>query len=342
MLPASIFQLPPMLDSLLHAYTPLVLWSGLGLLLVRFLPDSFPRFLGQALYWVGVPLQLFALARQTELSAGAGMMPLVAIGALLLSIALTLLIWWAVQWVPQSTPAIATAGRSNWLLRLPGAKALGSGRATLGSFMLAAMLGNTGFIGLALTEILIPVEYRNWAILFSVASNVVGNYGLAVFIASYFGHSASKNHWWIQARDVLTVPSLWAFFIGFYTRSIPLPDVVELALGPAIWVVIASALLLVGLRLGTIKGWRSLERALWPMLLKVAIVPGLIGLGATLLGVVGDPRLVLVLMSGTPTGLSVLILAEVYDLDRELLSSSIALTFIGMLLVLPVWLTIFG
>jgi hypothetical protein len=67
-----------------------------------------------------------------------------------------------------------------------------------------------------------------------------------------------------------------------------------------------------------------------------------VGLGATWLGLSGASRLVLVLMAGTPTGLSVLILAEVYDLDRELLTSTIAMTFAGLLLMLPVWLTWFG
>ncbi|MFM9157400.1 MAG: AEC family transporter, partial [Dolichospermum sp.] len=63
---------------------------------------------------------------------------------------------------------------------------------------------------------------------------------------------------------------------------------------------------------------------------------------ATYAGIIDEQRLVLVLMSGTPTGLSVLILAEVYDLDRNLLASSIALTFMGLFLVLPVWLIWFG
>jgi hypothetical protein len=91
-----------------------------------------------------------------------------------------------------------------------------------------------------------------------------------------------------------------------------------------------------------VKGWRSLERALLPALIKVALVPGLVGLGATYFGIMGDSRLLLVLMSGTPTGLSVLILAEVYNLDRELLASSIAITFMGLLLALPLWFAWLG
>jgi predicted permease len=51
---------------------------------------------------------------------------------------------------------------------------------------------------------------------------------------------------------------------------------------------------------------------------------------------------VLVLMSGTPTAICVLILAEVYELDRELLASTIAITSVGLLLMLPLWLAVFG
>jgi predicted permease len=377
-----------MIDSLFHAYTPLVIWPGLGFLLARFFPDRIPKLLGLALYWVGVPLQLLVLGHQTELSGGGELIPIVAVAALLLSMSLSLAIWWGLQRVvktkaveaaPDSQLKVEVRGQElgvrsqesgvrsqelggrgglfsfvDWtrqnlesILKIFSPSRLFSrlnvlGRASLGSFLLAAMLGNTGFIGLALAAVLFDTHIINWAVLFSVASNVAGNYGIAVFIASYFGNSETKNHWWIQLRDVLTVPSIWGFIIGFNTRSIKLPPAVESGLQQAVWVVIVFALLLVGLRLGDLKGWRSLERALLPTLLKVVIVPMFIGLGATFFGVIGDARLMLVLMSGTPTGLSVLILAEVYELDRELLASSIATTFAGMLLVLPFWFVWFG
>jgi predicted permease len=331
-----------MIDSLLHAYTPLLIWSGLGLLLFRFVPDSFPKFLGRALYWVGVPLQLLVLGRQTQLSNGGAVIPLVAVGVLLLGMLSALLSWWGLQWL--CTPKATELSPKNqiYLFKSLFSSLNSLGRASLGSFILASMLGNTGFIGLALAEVLFGADYISWGVLFSVTSNVVGNYGIAVFIASYFGRSETKNHWWIQLRDVLTVPTLWAFIIGFSTRNVELPTSVELGLEKAIWVVIACALLLVGLRLRSVHGWRSLKRALLPTLLRVVIVPMLVGLTATYCGVTGDPRLVLVLMSGTPTGLSTVILAEVYELDRELLASSITTTFIGLLLMLPLWIAWFG
>ncbi len=331
-----------MIDSLFHAYTPLLIWPGLGLLLSRFVPNSFPKLLGLGLYWVGVPLQLLVLGRQTELANGGGIIPVVSVGVLLLSISLALLSWWGLQWFSSRNATEQSQDSSNTRLNFSFSSLNTFERARLGSFILAAMLGNTGFVGLAIAQVLFGTDNTQWAVLYSVTNNVIGTYGVAVFIASYFGRSETQNHWWTQLRDVLTVPSLWTFIVGFNSRSIELPSWLESGLEQAVWVVIAFALLLVGLRLESMKGWRSLKLGLIPTLLKVVIVPGLVGLGATWLGLSGASRLVLVLMAGTPTGLSVLILAEVYDLDRELLTSTIAMTFAGLLLMLPLWLTWFG
>ncbi|PZU95353.1 MAG: transporter [Pseudanabaena sp.] len=308
----SIFHL----GDLANAYFPLVLWTGVGLVISRFASANLSKYLGVGLYWVGVPLQLFVLARHTEFS-DTPYIPYVAIAALILSWLLALIGW---QFVKRED----------------------SDRSSLGSFILATMLGNTGFVGLTLTNSLTSSTYTDWAVLYSIASNVAGNYGIAVFIASYFGKSHVKLPWWKLILNVATVPSLWAFAIGWYTRPIGLPPSIESALDTGIWVTIAFALTLVGLRLGKIEKWESLKPAAIAAGLRVGIVPLAIGLGATAFGLRDDPRLILTLMSGTPTGLSVLILAEVYNLDRDLLISTIALSFIGLVFALPLWIVCFS
>lgn len=321
-----------MLEELTHAYTPLLVWIGLGLIFSRITPDSFLRFIGQALYWVGVPLQLLVLARQTK-TTGTSLIPVaVSIGVLGLSLTIALGIWWGWQWFIKNKHNQTEEDSSLT-------------RTSLGSFILATILGNTGFVGLTLTQVLTSHDHslnNDWAVLFSVTNNVVGTYGIAILIASYFGRKRSHDNWWVPLRDLLTVPSLWAFIIGLNTQFIKLPEVLESGLNQSVLVVIACALLLVGLRLGMIQGRKSLAIASLASTIKVFIIPLLVGLGATYFGIVGEERLVLVLMSGTPTGLSVLILAEVYDLDRDLLASSIALTFIGLFLALPLWLFLFA
>lgn len=319
-----------MIETLFKAYTPLFTWIGLGLILSRFSSDRFAKWLGQSLYWVGVPLQLLVLARHTNIETGR-LIPFLGVAVLILSLALALLTWWFWQWFNKIKAEQKSAEVSDYLKK-----------ASLGSFILATILGNTGFVGLTLTQVLTSPINNDWAVLFSVTNNVVGTYGIAVLIASYFGQRTTENHWWIQLRDIATVPSLWTFFIGLNTQFVQLPALIESGLEQAVWVVIALALLLVGLRLGTIKEYQNLNIAIIASVLKVLIIPLLVGLGATYAGIIGEQRLVLVLMSGTPTGLSVLILAEVYELDRNLLASSIALTFIGLFLVLPLWLIWFG
>jgi len=328
-----------MLEELTHAYTPLLVWIGLGLIFSRITPDSFLRFLGQALYWVGVPLQLLVLARHTNTSSD-GLIPVeVSIGVLVLSLVIAMLTWWSWQWFIKFKEK---PDQQNPDQKSPD---ISDTRASMGSFILATILGNTGFVGLTLTQALTSHDQglnNDWAVLFSVTNNVIGTYGIAILIASYFGKKNLQNNWWIQLRDLMTVPSLWAFFIGLNTQFVKLPEMVESGLENSVLVVIAFALLLVGLRLGMIQGRKSLAIASVASLIKVLIVPLLVGLGATYFGVTGEERLVLVLMSGTPTGLSVLILAEVYDLDRDLLASSIALTFVGLFLALPFWLFLFS
>lgn len=123
-----------MIDTLFDAYTPLFIWIGLGIVLSRFSAAIFLKFLGQGLYWVGVPLQLLVLARHTNLSEG-GLIPGIAIAVLLLSLVLALLIWWSWQWLNTNK-----AQAEENTIDVPTIKA------SLGSFILAAILGNTGFV----------------------------------------------------------------------------------------------------------------------------------------------------------------------------------------------------
>jgi malate permease and related proteins len=328
-----------MTETLLNAYTPLILWTGLGLLVFRFVPQQFPRLLGRSLYWVGVPLEVLALARQTDFSQGIGLAPIINLVALVVGLGLSYLslLWlsWLQSWAKENPES---ASNQNSFLA---DAALLTERHHQGSFLVAATLGNTGFVGLAIAPSLISDSYLGWAVFYSVTNNVIGTYGVGVFIASYFGRTEQDNHWWVQLRDVLTVPSLWAFLLGVSTQSIELPSVVDSSLQASIWLVIPCAFLLMGMRLSQLHGVKSFRLVLIPVLIKSIVLPVLVGVGCTLIGITGDPRLAVVLMAGMPSAFAGLILAEEYNLDRELATSSIALTTIVLLVTIPLWLTLF-
>jgi predicted permease len=197
-------------------------------------------------------------------------------------------------------------------------------------------------VGLAIAPVCVDPAHTSWLVLYSVTQNVAGTYGIGVFLASYYGRSLQKSHWLVQLRDVLTVPSLWAFAIGSSTRAVALPEAIDWGLQASVWVVIPAALLLMGMRVSQLRGWSSLKLAILPTLTKVLVLPLLVALLATIMGLTGDDRLALVLMAGMPSAFAGLILAEEYELDRELIASSIVLTT-GMLLpTIPLWLALFG
>ena len=307
-----------MLDRLINAYTPLIFWTGLGILSVRFVPSAFPYWLGRGLYWVGVPIEIFSLARQTTFDERAQLAPMITIGSLILGWGLgwlSLQIWHRAQ--PDLAPTLGLKG----------------------SLLLCSMLGNTGFVGLAIVPYFVSATDLSWAVLYSVTQNVFGTYGLGVLVSSYYSRKdTTTNRWWMQFQDLLRVPSLWGFALGSLTRSMGFPTVVESSLHASIWVVIPGAFILMGIRLSQIQGWQSLKLALLPAILKTIVMPTLVGIAITLMGISGDPRLGLVLMSGMPCAFAGLILAEEYHLNGNLVASSIIVSTLIFLVMIPVWL----
>jgi malate permease and related proteins len=327
-----------MTETLFHAYAPLLFWTGLGILIFRFLPESFPRLLGRSLYWVGIPLEIFALARQTEFSWQTSLAPVLTGITLFSGLGLA---WLILQVVKRSesppskpeepTPPIAPDAAAPWQLR-----------SRQGSFLISSMLGNTGFVGLAIAPIFVAPQAQSWLVLYSVTQNVMGTYGIGVFLSSYYGRSTQEKRWWTQLRDVATVPSLWAFASSTATRSVALPDWVESGLHASIWIVIPAALLLMGMRLSQLRGWQSLKLAIAPSVVKTLVMPLLVGVLTPFAGIGAEASLALVLMAGMPTAFAGLILAEEYELDRELIASSIVISTCTLLLTIPLWLVIFG
>jgi malate permease and related proteins len=333
-----------MVDTLISAYSPLIVWVTLGIILLRVLPDKTPYWLGRGLYWFGVPWQIFDLARHSQLSGDIGLTPAITVATLSAGLAIS---WSVLMILQRFNPPGGTR-------KIPGLPSYD--RSQYGSFIIAAMLGNTGFVGLGLLPSIVNPSALSWAVFFSLTQNIIGTYGIGVLIASHFGQletdqfldqteeerrQAERRRLWKLLRDVLTVPSLWAFAVGFASRSIALPDPIEVFASSSLMFVVPTSFVLMGLRLAKINGWTSLHSAMLPVALKMIVLPALVGVGTTCLGLTGDVRLGLVLMAGMPSAFASLILAEEYNMNRDLAASSIALSTVVLLGMIPVWLWIF-
>jgi malate permease and related proteins len=305
-------------DSLFDIYLPLVGWTLAGVLLFRALPEALPKLIGRSLYWVGVPIQVLAFMQRANLTQTVWLVPGIVALALL--------------------GAMIMAGLVCW--RLP--------KEQHGSFLLSAVLGNTGFVGLAVAPYLVEDAYLGWVVLFSLAHNIIGSYGLGVVISSYFGDRPQPVNWqtnWLtHLRSVTLTPALWAFGVGMCLKwqQIELAAPIYDGLQIAAKVVAPVALLLVGIRLRQIQSWQGFSAAVPAVLIKILVLPLVVGFSLTWFGIKGMPCLAIVLEAGMPTALAGVILAEEYNVaHKEIIVLSIALSSVGMLLTIPLWLWLF-
>ncbi len=293
----------------------------LGGILRLVLPDFVPVWIGQFLYWVGVPIGIFVFLRQADLSGGIWLAPVVAWIAILLGASLAWL--WMSQkhrFSPLQNPCSS---------------------ATKGSFILSAMVGNTGYIGFPMVLSLVDTQYFGWAVFYDGLGSAIGAYGLGVLLAARFGLE-TQNPWALMVV-MFKNPALWSLGFTLLFREVSLPNTVEQGLGIIAWGMIALSLILMGMRLSQLSSfWRYFKQAAVSLTIKMLIVPLILGSSLSLLGVTGSPLLVMVLLMATPPAFATLVLAEAFNLDRELTVTTLAMGSVVLLVTLPLWLLVFG
>ncbi|MCT7951547.1 AEC family transporter [Ancylothrix sp. C2] len=300
----------------------------LGWILGRFLPNNTAAFLGKFLFWVGVPVSVVAFLRHADLSGSIWLAAVVAWVAIFLGWGLGIL-WLKIEGLKfQKKTSIPTFFAS------PPSKL------SQGSFLLTAMVGNTGYLGYPVALALVGQKYFAWALFYDLLGTMFGAYGLGVVIAARYG-TGLKNPVSL-GLEMFYNPTLWSFAFGLLFRNVFLPSFWEESLQFFAWFIVALSLILIGMRLSQLSSWRSLKPACISLLIKMIIVPLIVGVFISFLGISGSPLLVIVLQMAMPPAFATLVLAETYNLDRELTVTALAIGSVGLLFTLPVWLWLFG
>ncbi len=308
---------------LLELYMPIAGGVLLGWFLGYILPKSVPAYLGQFLFWIGVPISIVAFLRRTNLSGPIWIAPVAAWAAILLGAGLA---WAGIK--------IRTYFQSN--VGVEGDRE----EQNKGSFLLASMLGNTGYLGYPVTLALVGQEYFGWAVFYDLLGSTLGTYGLGVALAARFG--TGVHSFGPLLGVVVKTPALWSLGFGLAFRLLPLPDLVDTSLQRFGWTIIALSLILIGMRLSQLSSWGSVRQASISLGIKMLLVPLVLGYGLRGLGVTGLPLLVILLQMAMPPAFATLIIAEAYNLDRDLAVTAIALGTAFLFFTLPIWLWLFG
>lgn len=301
------------MSSLVELYAKLLGLSLIGFILGRTLPATVPVRLGKLLFWIGVPTSIVAFLRKTDLSGQIWIAPAIAFTAIFFG---ALLCWLAIH-IKKSS------------LQKP----------TQGSLLLASMVGNTGYLGYPVILSLVGTQYFAWALFYDLLGTTIGAYVLGVALAAQYG--ANVNNYSNVIKAIIINPALWSFAAGLLIRQITLPTLVVSCLDVVAWSSIAASLILIGMRLSKLTSWGSLKLASISLTIKMIIVPIILGISLSSFGLTGKTAQVLVLQMAMPPAFATLVLAETFNLDRELAVTTLAVGSMILLITLPLWLWFF-
>ncbi len=309
------------MTNLLELYIKLVGLVLLGLALGQKLPAQFMAFLGKSLFWVGGPISIIGFLYHADLSNQVWIAPAIAHLAIFLG---AILAWIKIQ------------GQAYLTDYLPQ-------KITQGSLILTAMVGNTGYLGYPVTLALIGKEYFAWALFYDLLGSLLGAYGLGIALASYYGHSSTNTGEMLRqiVRSILISPGLWSFGVGLLFRQVQIPQLWSSILEILAWIAVTLSLVLIGMRLAKLRSWRHLPQAASSLAIKMLVVPLLIGNLLPLFGVTGAAAKVVILQMAMPPAFSTLLIAETFDLDRDLVVTALGLGVIVLLITIPLWLYCF-
>jgi malate permease and related proteins len=211
------------------------------------------------------------------------------------------------------------------ILRLP--------RRVAGGFILAASLGNTGYIGYPVSQAILGEEGLVRAIFYDVFGTVGALLVVGLLIAQHYGDRVGPRINVI--REILRFPAVLALFAALVLRPFPVPEMVSSGLDALASLVVPLIMISVGLSLEVRRlGERPLVLgALGAVRLLLAPLVAL-AIGGLVLDDPAAVRLV-ALEAGMPVMMLSIVIGARFGLDTEFLAGAVVLTTIASVATIP-------
>lgn len=229
-----------------------------------------------------------------------------------------------VAWVSFAAALIAA-----WLA----ARVLRVSRPVAGGLMLAAALGNTGYIGYPVSQALLGEQGLVRAVFFDVFGTVMALLFVGLIVAERYGAAEGERP--NPLKEALTFPAVIAVIVALALHPFTVPAMVGDWIDALANVVVPLIMISVGLSLrpGSLR-----EHAAG-----LAVVGGIrlllapaVALAAGLL-MVRDPAAVdlTVLEAGMPTMMLTLVIGQRFGLDTDFIASAILVTTVASVITIP-------
>ncbi|MDZ4064604.1 MAG: AEC family transporter [Coriobacteriia bacterium] len=208
-------------------------------------------------------------------------------------------------------------------------------RVVCGGFILAAALGNTGYIGYPISQAVLGDTGLVRAIFYDVFGTVAALLFVGLFIAERFGSSGERPI--NPIREALAFPAVIALIAGLLLQQVAVPTLVSNVIDALATLVVPLIMISVGisLRLGTLREHALTLGVL--ALLRLAVAPAVAwGVGSFVLKDPAALRLV-VLEAGVPSMMLTLVIGARFRLDTDFIASAILVTTVASIATIPLW-----
>jgi len=220
------------------------------------------------------------------------------------------------------------------------ARALKLSRPQTGAFMLAAMFGNTTYLGYPIIQGFYGARHLTLAIFFDLLGAAIAVNTVGVLVASTMGGKPAQP--WAIVKRLAAFPPIWALALGLVLNGVALPPLVASLLERIGGLTSPLIMISIGLSL-RFSAWREdLPMVGLVTGLRLFVFPALMFGVVYLLRLPVDFRQAAVMQAAMPTMFYSLTLALLFDLRVNLAVNSIMLTTLLGFATLPLWHILLG
>ncbi len=206
------------------------------------------------------------------------------------------------------------------------------------SLQLGGLIGNTSFLGIPIAIALLPTDTINHTIGFDLGTTL-----FSWIFGPYLLQNANDNYFLNFKKlliSILSSPASRGIIGVLIIYLLGLEDVVGNFLWLPARVVISIAIIVVGSRLGIIANNKKIsiqfeKTILYSVLLKLLLLPVLIYLICQILNFQVNDTVALVLQAATPSAISTILMAEAYQINRDLAAKTLFITTLISVITIP-------
>lgn len=211
-----------------------------------------------------------------------------------------------------------------------------------GALILAIAFPNATYLGLPVLEATFGPMGRSVAVQYDLFACTPLLFTLGVWVAARKGSVATATEGQNKsvAKDLLSIPAVWAAVLALVLNSldVPMPTVIDGFLTLLERGVVPLMLISLGLSLEWQRSrWRLLPSLIPVVLLSLLIIPALVLLVTSMMGLSGDLQAAVVLEAAMPSMVIGLVLCERFNLDISLYAAAVTVTTALSMVTLPLW-----